>query len=238
MRPEILVITRPLQRGSFTRCSFHEDALQSAPVITRHPVAITTPSRAPTLADVLAAVNAAGLAERRRQDMASAVRTVARLLDRRLDDIPADPRALALRLKTITPLAGGLSPGRWNNIRSLFRAALELVRPMMKGRSTTPLSPAWQVLADRLPTRADRMALSRLMRWLSGKGIEPDRVMAYKDHLAALGNGSRTILDRLQELGDMARVLAPHMSWDFIKRIASRVRAQHKPVRDKRSASG
>jgi len=141
-------------------------------------MATATPSRAPTLADVLAAVNAAGLAERRRQDMASAVRTVARLLDRRLEDVPADPRGLALRLKTVAPLAAGLSPGRWNNIRSLFRAALALVRPMMKGRSTVPLTPAWQGLAERLPTRTDRTRLSRLMRWMSANGIAPDTATA------------------------------------------------------------
>ena len=141
-------------------------------------MAMTDASRAQTLADVLAAVDAAGLAERRRQDMASAVRTVARLLGRAPEGIPADPRALGLRLKTVAPLAAGLSPGRWNNIRSLLRAALELIRPMTKGRSTTPLSPAWQALADRLPTRADRTQLSRLMHWMSAKDIQPDVVTA------------------------------------------------------------
>jgi len=65
--------------------------------------------------------------------------------------------------------------------------------------------------------------------------ITRDRVLAYIAHLAEIGNSTRTILCRLQELGDMARVLAPNMSSSFIKRIASYVRARHTPARDKRS---
>ena len=144
-------------------------------------VTAALPSRltpATTLAAVLAAVAAADIPDRRRQDMASAVRTVARLLGRQPEDIPADPRALAQRLAAIAPLAAGLSARTWANVRSLFRAALELVRPMLKGRSTTRLSPAWQALHDQLPTRSDRMRLSRIMRWMSAKTIEPDAVTA------------------------------------------------------------
>jgi integrase len=65
--------------------------------------------------------------------------------------------------------------------------------------------------------------------------ITPERVNVYVRHLQALGNGSGTILCRLQELGDMAKVLDPARNWSFINRIASGVRAGGKPVRDKRS---
>jgi integrase len=168
-------------------CS-HDPDTQSAPVITSPLMATHMPSRAPSLADVLAAVGSAELPERRRQDMASAVRTVCRLLDRKPEDVPADPRALALRLTRVAPLAHGLSAGRWNNVRSLFRSALDLVRPVMPGRSSVPMSLSWQGLFDQLPTKSDRARLSRLLRWLSARQIEPaavtlDDLTAFRDEL-------------------------------------------------------
>jgi integrase/recombinase XerD len=63
--------------------------------------------------------------------------------------------------------------------------------------------------------------------------ITPDRVRAYVLRLEAIGNGTRTILCRLQELGEMAKAFDPSKDWRFINRIASRIRARHKPVRDK-----
>ncbi len=177
---DVLVNSPSSQLDWLSVLGYHENGPLSVPVITRHRMTPTTPSRAATpvvtLADVLATVNAADLAERRRQDLASAVRTVARLLDRKPEEIPADPRALALRLKAIAPIAAGLSARRWNNIRSLLRAALEHVRPMMRGRSLAPLSPAWQTLADRISTRTDSSRLSRLMRWMSANGVAPATV--------------------------------------------------------------
>jgi len=46
-----------------------------------------------------------------------------------------------------------------------------------------------------------------------GERITRDRVVKYVEHLTNIGNSSQTILSRLQELGDMARALAPQMSW-------------------------
>ena len=112
----------------------------------------TAASLPPSLADVLVAIAAADLPARRRQDLASAVRSIARALGRRPEQVPADPRLLASRLGELAPLALGFSKGRWNNLRSLLRAALELVVPMAPGRHLAPLSPAWQALWDRLPS--------------------------------------------------------------------------------------
>lgn len=134
-----------------------------------------TPSRA-TLEDVISAIRARDLPARRRDDMVSAVRTVARVLGKLPHDIEADPRRLALRLADVSAPAVDLSPGRWNNIRSLFRAALALVRPMMKGRSAAPMSPAWMTLHAALITRGQKTGLSRLLRWLSDREIEPAEV--------------------------------------------------------------
>ena len=129
-----------------------------------------------TLADVIAALPAAGLLEGRRREIASALRTVARGLDRPPERIPAEPRLLSARLKEIAPHALGISPRRWNNIRSLTRAGLALVLPMSPGRNTNALSPSWDALSSQLQSPWVRTPLSRLMRFCSGTGIEPTAV--------------------------------------------------------------
>jgi hypothetical protein len=48
---------------------------------------------AKTLADVIAGISRAELPNRRRQELKSALHTVARALGRRLEDVPADPPA-------------------------------------------------------------------------------------------------------------------------------------------------
>jgi integrase/recombinase XerD len=65
--------------------------------------------------------------------------------------------------------------------------------------------------------------------------ITPERVKAYVERLRSLKNGTATILARLQELDSAAKVMGPNQSWRFINRIASRIRASHRPVRDKRN---
>src|SRR6516162_11541149 len=86
-----------------------------------------------TLADVLTAVQAADLPNRLRQEMASALRTVGRALDRPLERILADPRHLSPRLRAVAPVAIGMSARSWTNVRSRVRKALGLVRPMTPG---------------------------------------------------------------------------------------------------------
>ena len=60
------------------------------------------------LSDVLAVVLAANLPKRQRHEMASALRTIARALNRPLERIPAAPRLLTARLDEIAPSAIGL----------------------------------------------------------------------------------------------------------------------------------
>jgi integrase len=163
-------------------------------------MASQTPSREISLADVLAAVDACDLPERRRQDLASAVRTVARLLGREPSAIPADPAALGRRLGQVSYAAAGMSRGRWANVRSLFRKALDLVRPVMAGRSVAPLSPEWKAVWSALPTKSQKTRLSRVCRYFSAKGVDPgevtlDALLAFRDVLlrdALLPDAERT----------------------------------------------
>ena len=64
--------------------------------------------------------------------------------------------------------------------------------------------------------------------------ITPERVKAYIGHLQGVGNSTQTLLGRLQELQEVAKVMDPDKDWSFINDRASRVRARHKPVRNKK----
>lgn len=133
-------------------------------------------------------MQASGLADRRKQELASAIRTAARALGRKLEEIPADSRLLASRLKEVAPAAVGISRGRWNNVRALLRAALALIQPISPGRHRNDLSPEWLGLSDKLPSRSDKIALSRLLRFFSAREIGPDIVTEenfyeYQHHL-------------------------------------------------------
>lgn len=62
--------------------------------------------------------------------------------------------------------------------------------------------------------------------------VTPERVRRFVAVLEALGNGSQTLLGRLQAVGQVAEAFAPDRDFRFIARLASRVRGRHKPVRD------
>ena len=134
----------------------------------------TQPPSRSTLADVLAAVLAADLPPRRKQDLASAIRTVAKVIGRTPGDIDADLRTLSVKLRQTSPIALGIKRARWNNIRSGFNSAFRLVQPTLPGRSNEPIAEAWGVLYVLIKTRGDRIRLSRPLRWLSAEGISPD----------------------------------------------------------------
>ena len=131
---------------------------------------------APSLADLLATVGASDLPERKRQELSSAIRTAARALGRLPENVPADGRLLANRLKDVAPAAIGVSRGRWANIRSLLRTSLALVQPISPGRHENDLLPEWLAFWNELKSRSDRIALSRVLRFCSARGISPNAV--------------------------------------------------------------
>ena len=132
----------------------------------------------PSLADIFAFVEADHSTNpRQRSDRLSALRSLARVLDQDLRTISASPRTLSLRFKDVIPAAVGISPGRWANIRSRTLAALEQAgERVIRGRSSAPLTPAWQQLELALPTLSAKRSLSRFMRFCSAQGIEPAQV--------------------------------------------------------------
>lgn len=74
--------------------------------------------------------------------------------------------------------------------------------------------------------RADVDAADRITR---------DRVVDYVGELDQLGNISSTILSRLEELDEMAKVVGPKRNWSFINRLAAKVRARPKPPSTKQA---
>ena len=132
---------------------------------------------APTLATVLDRLATAEPDPRRRGEMASAVRTLCRVLGRLPHELPADTALLNRLMRTALPAAVGVTPARWANVRSLvLRAMSRTGCRIMPGRRLHPLAPAWAALDGGLPDRFARAILSRLMRWCSAEGIAPEEV--------------------------------------------------------------
>jgi integrase len=156
-----------------------------------------------TLDDVIALISNAELTGRKKQDLRSAVKTVAKLLGAEPASIAAEPALLRRRLEQISPAAHSISPGRWNNIRSLLGKALTLARPMLPGRSHEPLLPEWEPLTAALPFER-RVRLLPLLRFLSARSIAPTRVKladleAYREAIVS---------DRLRK--------SPEKTWDSL----------------------
>ena len=139
-----------------------------------------TTSDAPTLEDVFRKLASADdINDRHRAELRSAVRTVGRSLDRHLSELPANPRFLRERLETVIPVAAGLSDGRWKNVRSLLRKALEVAGiPVLPGRHLAPLTNMWQQRYNNLPSRKLRIGLSRFFHYCSANDLSPDKITA------------------------------------------------------------
>ena len=89
-------------------------------------------------------------------------------------ELPADTALLGRLIRKAMPAAAGVSPSRWANARSLLLAALKRSGlAIMPGRRLHPLAPAWAALAA---TLQDGRMLSRLMRWASAEGIDPEHL--------------------------------------------------------------
>ena len=129
-----------------------------------------------TLADVFALIEARPERSGPNAEMKSALRTVARVLERPLNQIPADPRNLRRLLAQASPAVGGVTPDRWRRVRSLTLSALKSVGiNAMPGRHVRGPSEAWRTLAG-LDRKGSNQNLWRLLSHLSGLSIEPDAV--------------------------------------------------------------
>jgi hypothetical protein len=131
-----------------------------------------------TLATVLAALEASkAVTATRRRDLRSAVKRVAGLLGNEPAAIRLDMDAISGRLRTINPLAVGMTAKRFANIRSDFVAAVRITGLVgAAAKAKKALSAAWRELFKRLSGRRAHLGLSRLAGYASANGIEPSAV--------------------------------------------------------------
>lgn len=139
---------------------------------------VSSVGSAPTLADIIRVLTSdPTLGARERGELCSAVRTLARVLNRELDAIPANPSRLRAMLSPITPAVAGVTRGRWSNIISLTLKALKRAGiPTAPGKFRDRLAPEWEELRARLPDPYAKAKLSRFMSYCSARGVVPEEV--------------------------------------------------------------
>ena len=154
----------------------------------------------PTIAEVCALILADEVMPlRRRSDIASALRRLAKALRVSAEMLIADPVKLRVHLAGLTPVMVGVNPNRWKNIRSLTSSALtHLGICTIPGRFDLTPSTAWMGSLAHLETASEglggdgpsqlRFVLGRFARYCTHKGIEPGSVddgvlSAYRDDL-------------------------------------------------------
>ena len=119
----------------------------------------------------------AELSPARRRDLKSALRTIARLIGKPPEVIPANINWLHVRLRRVHPAAHGMSKKRFANVKSDALKALAITG-CSRERSAwlRKPSPAWAELLARLPDKHDRWRLSQLAQYCSAIGVEPHQV--------------------------------------------------------------
>ena len=92
----------------------------------------------------------------------------------RLLAIPLAMDTIRDGLGGVNPIAVGMTPKRFANIRSDFVAAVKASGPLpVNAERKVALSPEWRQLFARLSGRRANLGLSRLGRFASAKGIQP-----------------------------------------------------------------
>lgn len=131
-----------------------------------------------TLADVVAELQQDTiLIPTRRRDLISAVRRMAKLLNRDPAMVPARISAIHNEIDQLHPLTAGVSKKSIQNIKSDTLVAFRHLGICQSTRHMADqLSPPWQLLRAALPDRNMRRGLSRFMRYCDFAGIAPDDV--------------------------------------------------------------
>jgi len=136
------------------------------------------PTQFQTLANVLSAIQADdNLSTSRKKSIATYFRVYARVQNKALEAIAADPKAIRKFCKSFLPASAGFSRAHWGNvISSMTFAFFHVGLISLPGRSKAPLCPAWQTLYGRANRKEFRAGLSRLIRFCSTRGIKPSEV--------------------------------------------------------------
>jgi integrase len=207
------------------------DPAPTAPLSARTPVALTQAPSGATLQAVYDRLHDIEPEPRDLNERASALRTLGKVLDRPLPDIPSSPRQLSVLLDGANPMLAGVNPRRWSNIRSLARTSLAMAGvAVMPGRHTEGRSPVWQALAARLPNRRLEHGLSRAINYLSGRGVDPDDVDP-----AVLEGFQADFLETSIGCGPTARFNVIARAWnEAVEQVEGWPRAMMAPIIDAR----
>ena len=138
------------------------------------------------LSDVIQQIDSMNnLKPTRRRDLKSALTSIARLLGRAPDRVPANINWLHTRLRRVAPAAHNMSEKRFKNIKSDALKALELTGcSRARADWLRPPCPAWQALLDRVAGKHDLWKLTQLAQYCTAVGVGPDAVK--DDHIRGL----------------------------------------------------
>lgn len=124
------------------------------------------------------------LDSRKREEIKSALGSFAKEFGCPLEELAAHPSTLRKRPARLMPGLANLDleafrrfKRRWGNIKSLIRIAFKRVGIIAAtGRSRVSFAPAWTALFRLVTGKYERIALSRLARFCSVRGIDPGQV--------------------------------------------------------------
>ena len=111
----------------------------------------------PILSDVLATLeDHKGLSPSRRRDLKSALRTVARLIGKPIEVIPANINWIHIRLRRVHPAAHNMSLKRFANVKSDGLKALSITGCSRERADwLRKPSPGWSALLGAIPVQQD-----------------------------------------------------------------------------------
>jgi hypothetical protein len=130
----------------------------------------------PMLSNIIAQIDGmTDLHPTRRRDLKSALNTIARLLGREPDRVPANINWLQVRLRIVVPVAHNISEKRLKNIKSDAIKALELTG-CSRARSDwqRPPCPAWTALLEKVADQRNRWKLTQLAQYCTALGVAPE----------------------------------------------------------------
>jgi integrase len=154
----------------------------------------------PSFADAIRAIESAtDLPAQQRAQWTSALRQIAKALDKPIETLPARWTAMQLSLKRLHPATVGANPKTLANQKSNVKAALRwFSKEHDVSPRGTPLTPAWAALRDGISDRGRKARLYGLIRYCSGRGIGPEAVdetalddyFAYRKQTTSLATNS------------------------------------------------
>ena len=160
----------------------------------------TPPLLEASFADAVSAIEqATELSPQQRAQWCSALRQIASALDKPMVTLPARLTAVRLQLERLHPATIGANPKTLANQKSNVKAALRwLSTEHDVSPRGAPLTPAWAALRDGIDDYGRKARLSGLMRYCSGRGIEPEAVdeaalddyFAYRKQTTSLATNS------------------------------------------------